>query len=138
MLPLPMPVNGGRVDELRRFVNVPGEDGWILYSACLIAYLRPRGPYPVLVLNGEHGSAKSTTARCGRAVIDPNQAPLRRPPNGDRDLMMVETSRGGTQSVSTAKYEITGRGGKGREILKRGTLTGIVPEEPGVPVMLDE
>jgi len=57
---------------------------------------------------------------------------------GDRDLMTVETSRGGTQNVSTAKYEITGRGGKGREILKRGTLTDVVLEEPGVPVMLDE
>ncbi len=92
MLPLPVPVRGGRVDELRAFVNLPGEDGWILYSACLIAYLRPRGPFPVLVLNGEHGSAKSTTARCGRAIIDPNQAPLRRPPNGDRDLMIAASN----------------------------------------------
>jgi hypothetical protein len=92
MLPLPLPVRGGRIDELRRFVNVPGEAGWILYSACIVAYLRPRGPYPVLVLNGEHGSAKSTTARCARAVIDPNQAPLRRPPNGDRDLMIAATN----------------------------------------------
>ena len=37
MLPLPRPVTGGRVDELRKFVNVPDEDGWILYSACLVA-----------------------------------------------------------------------------------------------------
>ena len=57
---------------------------------------------------------------------------------GNRDLMTVETSRGGTQTVSTAKYEITGRGGKGREILKRGGLTRIVPEEPFIPVMLED
>jgi DNA gyrase/topoisomerase IV subunit A len=45
---------------------------------------------------------------------------------GDRDLMTVETSRGGTQTISTAKYEVTGRGGKGRELLQRARFTRIV------------
>src|SRR4029078_5550929 len=39
---------------------------------------------------------------------------------GDRDLMRVETTRGAEQTISTAKYEITGRGRKGRELLQRG------------------
>ena len=42
---------------------------------------------------------------------------------GDRDLLTVETSRGGTQNISTAKYEVTGRGGKGRELLQRGRFS---------------
>jgi DNA gyrase subunit A len=46
---------------------------------------------------------------------------------GDRDLLTVETSRGGTQTISTAKYEVTGRGGKGRELLQRGQFTRVVP-----------
>ena len=46
---------------------------------------------------------------------------------GDRDLMTVETSRGAEQSISTAKYEVTGRGGKGRELLQRGQFTRVVP-----------
>jgi DNA gyrase subunit A len=41
---------------------------------------------------------------------------------GDRDLMTVETSRGAEQTISTAKYGVTGRGGKGRELLQRGTF----------------
>ena len=45
---------------------------------------------------------------------------------GDRDLMNVETSRGAEQTVSTAKYEITGRGGKGRELMQRGQFTRVV------------
>ena len=57
---------------------------------------------------------------------------------GDRDLMTVETSRGATQTISTAKYEVTSRGGKGREILKRGQLIRVVFQEPAVPVLLDE
>ena len=48
---------------------------------------------------------------------------------GDRDLMRVETSRGGEQTISTAKYEVTGRGGKGRELLQRGQFTRVIPGE---------
>ncbi len=47
---------------------------------------------------------------------------------GDRDLMVVETSRGAEQTVSTAKYEVTGRGGKGRELMQRGQFTRVVAD----------
>jgi DNA gyrase subunit A len=47
--------------------------------------------------------------------------------SGDRQLMTVETSRGAEQTISTAKYEVTGRGGKGRELLQRGQFTRVVP-----------
>jgi DNA gyrase subunit A len=50
--------------------------------------------------------------------------------SGDRDLLTVETTRGGTQTISTAKYEVTGRGGKGRELLQRGQFTRVVPPVP--------
>ena len=45
---------------------------------------------------------------------------------GDRDLMTVETTRGAEQTISTAKYGVTGRGGKGRELLQRGEFTRVV------------
>jgi DNA gyrase subunit A len=48
---------------------------------------------------------------------------------GDRDLMTVETSRGAEQTISTAKYDVTGRGGKGRELLQRGQFVRVVPGE---------
>jgi len=52
---------------------------------------------------------------------------------GDRDLLTVETSRGAEQTISTAKYEVTGRGGKGRELLQRGQFTRIVWSVPEAP-----
>jgi DNA gyrase subunit A len=52
---------------------------------------------------------------------------------GDRDLMTVETTRGAEQTISTAKYGVTGRGGKGRELLQRGEFTRVVPQAPQVP-----
>jgi DNA gyrase subunit A len=48
---------------------------------------------------------------------------------GDRDIMRVETSRGAEQTISTGKYEVTGRGGKGRELLQRGQFTRVIPTE---------
>jgi DNA gyrase subunit A len=52
---------------------------------------------------------------------------------GDRDLLTVETTRGGEQTISTTKYEVTGRGGKGRELLQRGGFTRIVWPQPDAP-----
>jgi DNA gyrase subunit A len=52
---------------------------------------------------------------------------------GDRDLLTVETSRGAAQTISTGKYEVTGRGGKGRELLQRGQFTRVVYETPEIP-----
>ena len=52
---------------------------------------------------------------------------------GDRDLLTVETTRGGEQTISTAKYEVTGRGGKGRELLQRGGFARVVWSSPEMP-----
>jgi len=55
---------------------------------------------------------------------------------GDRDLLTVETSRGAEQTLSTAKYEVTGRGGKGRELLQRGQFTRVLWPTPEAPAPL--
>ncbi len=57
---------------------------------------------------------------------------------GDRDLLTVETTRGGEQTISTAKYEVTGRGGKGRELLQRGGFARILWPTPEAPAPLTQ
>ncbi len=57
---------------------------------------------------------------------------------GDRDLLNVETNRGAKKTISTAKYKITGRGGKGTEVQKNGRIAKILPEPPQMPILLDE
>jgi DNA gyrase subunit A len=54
---------------------------------------------------------------------------------GERDLLLVETSRGAEQTISTAKYEVTGRGGRGRELLQRGSFAKVVYGLPEVPIL---
>ena len=54
--------------------------------------LRNRGPYPVIALSGEQGSAKSTFSAILRSLLDPNTAPLRALPREDRDLFIAASN----------------------------------------------
>jgi hypothetical protein len=87
--PLPLPVRGGSVEHLRDLMSVPGDDAWRLVVAWLLFTLSPRGPYPILLLHGEQGSAKSTTERVLRTLVDPSHSPLRTAPKEERDLMVA-------------------------------------------------
>ncbi len=91
MLPLPNPSEGGSVEQLRPFVNLTDED-WPLAVAWLMGALRPTGPYPILVVNGEHGSAKSTTCWRLRSLVDPNSVAVRAVPKNDQTLMIWATN----------------------------------------------
>ncbi|HEY5883053.1 MAG TPA: hypothetical protein VIT88_00115 [Pyrinomonadaceae bacterium] len=88
MLALPEPVRNGNLGVLRNFINVTDEQ-WPLIAAWLVACFRPNRPFPILALHGEQGSAKSTTARILRALIDPNKAALRSEPRNEHDLMIA-------------------------------------------------
>jgi hypothetical protein len=90
--PLPHPIPGGTIDELRQFVNLDCDEQWILLVAWLVNALRPQGPYPIAALHGEQGSAKSTTTRLVHALIDPNNVPLRAGPKSEHDLMIAATN----------------------------------------------
>jgi hypothetical protein len=88
---LPLPEPGGTVDDLRPFLNIRDED-WPLVGACLLAFARPQGPYPILVIRGEQGSAKSTTARVLRRLIDDHSPSITGPVTSERDLSIVARS----------------------------------------------
>jgi hypothetical protein len=86
---LPAPLTGGSIETLRGFLNVRSNTDFTLAVAWLLAAFRDRGPYPVLCISGEHGSAKSTFSAILRALIDPNTAPLRALPREERDLFIA-------------------------------------------------
>jgi hypothetical protein len=92
MQPLAMPVPGGSIATLRSFLNVKSDNDFVLVVAWALACLRNRGPYPVLVLSGEQGSAKSTFSAILRSLLDPNTAPLRALPREDRDLFIAASN----------------------------------------------
>jgi hypothetical protein len=49
---------------------------------------RPRGPYPLLTISGEQGSAKTVLSKTLKALVDPNVAPVRAMPREERELMI--------------------------------------------------
>lgn len=70
--PLPHPVQEeGALDKLKDFLRTDSEEAWVLMVSWLVAAFRPSGPFPILLLQGEKGSAKSTTARLLQDLIDP-------------------------------------------------------------------
>jgi hypothetical protein len=89
LLPLPIPIRGGSINDLRPFLNVANESDFVLIVAWTLAAFKPKGPYPILAVNGEQGTGKSTAQRIVKATVDPNVSPLRSEPKEPRDLMVA-------------------------------------------------
>jgi DNA polymerase I-like protein with 3'-5' exonuclease and polymerase domains len=88
-LPLPYPQRGGSLADLRPFVNTRSAGDFLLVVAWLAAALRPRGPFPLLALLGQQGSAKSSLGRILKKLPDPAKPLLRAEPRDGRDLMIA-------------------------------------------------
>lgn len=96
MTALPIPGRKGDISLLGYYLNINSEDlpliiGWIL---CALGGVKP---YPILILQGEQGSGKSTTSRVIRALVDPSSVPLRSLPREPKDLLV---SAGNTHVVT--------------------------------------
>lgn len=70
MEPLPTPAKGGDIELLRKYVNVTDEQ-WPFMQAYILYCMHGKGPFPILVLTGSAGSAKTSTSRFIRSLIDP-------------------------------------------------------------------
>jgi hypothetical protein len=89
MLPLPFPERGGSIETLQSFLNLSSRDDFVLIVAWLLAALRSGGPYPLLAISGEQGSAKTVLSKLLKALIDPNAAPVRALSREERELMIA-------------------------------------------------
>jgi putative DNA primase/helicase len=90
MRPLPVPELGGLIEqELRDLVNVRDENDFKLIVGWLVECFNPPGPYPILAISGEQGSAKSSLCRLLKDLTDPNTAPIRLQPRNEDDLIVA-------------------------------------------------
>lgn len=88
MRQLPVPVKGGSWRKLFEIFPQP-ENEQVLVIAWLLMTLNPSGPYPLLILQGEQGTGKSTLSKLLRGLIDPNAAPIRTAPRNEHDLVIA-------------------------------------------------
>lgn len=91
MRPLPLPVLTGDLQRLWAHANVPAPQRDLLV-AWLIESMRPDTPFPVLEIMGEQGSAKSSTQRAVRALLDPHKVPLRGAPKSVQDIYIASAN----------------------------------------------
>jgi hypothetical protein len=88
---LAVPERGGSLGSLRDFLTVTDHD-WLLTIAAVTSYFSPIGPYPVAVVTGEQGSAKTTTTRLIKRLVDPRAQLAGAAPKELRDLMVTAKS----------------------------------------------
>jgi hypothetical protein len=88
MLALPTPINRGDIAKLKNFLNVD-EKNLILILAWLVNCFRPDYPFPVLILSGEQGTAKSTTSKLLKELVDPSVMPFRSAPRDEHNLVIA-------------------------------------------------
>jgi len=87
--PLPRPLGAGSIEDLRRLVNIKDDSDWVLLVSFLVGCFKPKGPYPILVLQGPHGSGKSTLSSLIGRLVDPNRADRLSIPRNEQDLFVV-------------------------------------------------
>jgi hypothetical protein len=87
---MPYPDPGGDIEELKEFFHLrPGPEGkrdWTLIVAWLLGVFSDGGPYPILNVQGEQDSAKTTATRIAKYTVDPHSVLLENLPRNDRDL----------------------------------------------------
>jgi hypothetical protein len=88
MKPLPTPVTGGKIEQLREFINVTDSD-FILVVGWLLQAMNGEGGFPVLCLQGEQGSGKSTTSENLRRLIDDCSSLLGGKPRDEESLAVT-------------------------------------------------
>jgi phage/plasmid primase-like uncharacterized protein len=89
MLALPVPAKGGKVETLKKYVNLKEPSDFVMAVAWILGALRERGPYPVLNATGEAGAAKSTFVRIMPSLVDPNVSAVRTMPRNEQDLFIA-------------------------------------------------
>ena len=129
------------LNALRDCINLPDEY-WTMLITYMLECFRPETPYPVLELNGEQGSAKSTTHRIIRQLIDPSRIPLRAAP---KELSDIFISAGNNHVVALENISVlsdkmqdalctlaTGGGFNTRQLYTNGTEFVIDVKRPVV------
>jgi hypothetical protein len=129
---------------LRPLLNVENDAQWVLMMSWLIGAFLPDGSFSHLVLEGEQGSAKSTTARLLLSMIDPSEAGLSAPPKDETDATVSALSTGvlGYDNLSGCRADIsdvfcrfsTGQGYRTRTLYTNLDLTVVSVK---LPVLLN-
>ncbi len=86
MVPMAMPQKNGSLEKLWDFVNLEDKHDKILALAWLLSTFQPNGPYPILNIQGEQGTGKTSLCKLLRELVDPSFPAIGSLPGSERDL----------------------------------------------------
>lgn len=82
-------LNGeGKLSRIFKHVRISKKLDQLLFMIYLVTCLIPNIPHPALIISGEKGAAKTTTARMVRSLIDPAAMDVMFPPSSLPDLTL--------------------------------------------------
>jgi putative DNA primase/helicase len=88
MSELPFPESGGNIKLLLDLINFKDPKLEQMFVTQLVSYLNPKGPYPIMMINGGPGTSKTTVTSFVKKILDPSGAPLRSLPKNERDFII--------------------------------------------------
>lgn len=112
--PLPLPESGGSLRELKDIFGIQTEKSYVLIAAWLLAAFRKDVPCPILVLNGEQGTGKTTISKMLCGLIDPREVSVLCPPKDEDQLAIAAVN-----SVVLACDNLSGISGEFSDALCR-------------------
>ena len=88
MRSLAIPVKGGEISTLKKVFNME-EQQFRLWLSFIIGCFNPKGPFPILILQGASGSGKTLLSEITKAIVDLAIAPVRSLPKSEQDLFVI-------------------------------------------------
>jgi hypothetical protein len=86
-MPEPVAAGDGDIAPLWAHINVTEADRPVLLAVMIDALIQPGTAKPVTCLQAEHGSAKTTTAKCMVQLVDPLTVPVRGAPRNEENWL---------------------------------------------------
>jgi len=86
-IPQVEPVKGGELNRIWEFVNIAPADRH-LFLAVVASWFIPGISHPVMILHGQPGTGKTTTAKFIKQVVDPSPVLTGGIPRDDKDIGM--------------------------------------------------
>jgi hypothetical protein len=103
--PLPAPVPGGNIHDLRQFVNLDDEH-FVLFCGVAASLLNTFGNYTTTIFCGPAGSGKTTATRIMRRLVDPHRVETQ-PFHSVRDLMHSATHIIALENMSSISDDLS-------------------------------
>lgn len=144
MYPVQLPKRNGDIFLIKKYLNIQGDEDLIIVLSFCISVLFGLNAYPILLVQGPQGSAKSTFTKFLKMLVDPAHPLLRTLPSEDETMLIAGISNAllcfdNLSGVTDKMSDILCRVSTGGSLTKRKLYTNLDEEVVEIcrPVVLN-